>query len=194
MAITAGGILYAQSFELGFTVGSSLDLSCLADTGADIAMVFSIPSGLDIGFGTGLRFASPIYRKTVANTITSADKVSRDYSADLTLPLFSRLRYRFPANFFLQIDSGYRFGLASVCYGKGWAPANSKKSTFNGIIIEPQAGFHLDSRRSLSFGMTLQQYSRGDARRSSSAEHSSYEYRTVNRWSPIVFIRYSILL
>lgn len=194
VSIMAGVIMYAQTFELGLIAGSSVNLSCLADVGADMAMVISTSGGFDFGLGTGLRFASPISRITMDDTKNSAEVVSRVYSGDLTLPLFVRFRYRFPANLFVQSDVGYRFGLLSVLYGTGWAPSNSKKSMFSGVLIEPQVGFHISDRSSLSFGMTLQRYARGEAHRYSVAYSSNYTYETVDRWSPIAFIKFNIAL
>lgn len=197
LSIMTGTVSYAQSFELGFIAGTSADLSCLADTGVDIATIIPTSSSVDFGIGTGLRFASPMYKrilKTIAGDKALTGNVVRKYSADIALPLFARFRYRFPSNFFLQTDAGYRFGLLSLHYGIGWAPTNGKECTFRGIFVEPQAGFRINKGGTISFGMTFQHYSRADEIQSFTFEQVSYSHTTVSAWSPIVFVRYSLSL
>lgn len=196
--ILSGASSFAQTFELGFKAGTSLNLSCLADAGVDVAMVFPTAGGFDLGIGSGLLFSVPLDRKTATKTNSSKEQISREYSTDFTLPLFARFRFRFQSNFFLQADAGYRFGLVSLYYGEGRdfgaIPANAKESTFRGLFFEPQAGFHVSERGTLSFGMTWQRYKRGDAHRSVSTDEVFYSYNTVPDWCPLVFVRYCISL
>lgn len=191
--LLTGTVSFAQSFEWGNRLGTSVNLSCLVEAGTDISMVFPTNSGFDFGLGAGLRFSMPMWRKHKWATYTT-EKVQtrRNYNAEFTLPLFVKLRYRFPSGFFLQTDAGYRCGLVALFDGLDLA--SRAESTFRGFFVEPQAGFRLNAMGTLSFGLTLQRYTRGEGLNTHTPQSVVYTYQTVTDWSPIAFVKYTVLL
>ena len=106
VALLLGSFAYAQPFELGFVAGTSLNRSCQVDAGADIAWMYSTEHRIDFGIGTGLRYARPMHRINR----DAAGPVTRDYSNELGVPVFGRLRYWFSEEFFAQAEVGIAVG------------------------------------------------------------------------------------
>ena len=191
-AFSLGLIAHGQSFELGFTAGSAVDLSCQIDAGADAAWIWEALPGLDLGFGTGLRYARPMSRKNL-RIKGPEEKVERGWSNELSVPLFGRIRYRFPGTFFLMADAGYRLGGIHVNDGF-LAGGYGNSAALHGFYVEPQCGFHLGSRYALGLGLTLHQATRGDSTLTISEDKITEEYHAIQTWSPIAFVRFSMFL
>lgn len=91
-----------------------------------------------------------------------------DYHGELTLPIFMRGRYLLAeaeyargANFFIQCDLGYRFGLSAYNTGKNEGVfSNLEKCNVKGLFIEPQFGIALNETLSLSLGLPFQHYNK----------------------------------
>jgi hypothetical protein len=178
--------------ELGLSAGTSLKGLNQVDTRIDFAWAFEVGPGLDLGFGTGLRYARPMH----ALKETDGVKVNEDYVNGLGLPLFIRLRYSFPGNFFIQADTGYQLGLLTLDIGKGYFYPFPGCRSLSGLFVEPQAGFSIAPGKTISFGLSLQdrKFLHQIQSGSLNSENYSLSDRTDHTLDAIVFVRYCIEL
>ena len=180
----------AQPFELGLSTGTSVNGTCQIDIGADMAYIFSIAGGLDMGIGAGLKFARPIYKVT-HNDRFGRQYDEREYANELAVPFFGRIRYSIPNGVFFQADAGYRIALVDLVW---WFPGWN----LSGEYFEPQVGYRLDTKRSLSIGASLQHCPCRDHITTESGSGESYimtgQESSVKIWRPVAFIKYSITL
>ena len=187
-ALLAGVLAKGQSFEMGVTAGSALT-SCQIDAGVDFAAVFNVLPGLDLGAGTGVRFARPMRSKTIEKTLAD-ESTSRKYSSELGIPVFGRIRYTFPGSYWVMVDAGYRFGIFN---NEDNLPGGAeKKYNAKGVFIEPQVGFNFGSRFSLGAGMTLQHLSMNETTIQQSGDIIYQEMKDIHPWAPIAFLRFGI--
>lgn len=194
-AMFLGVAAAAQPFELGVSTGTSVNGSSQVDTGIDISYIFTIMPDLELGLGTGMRYARPLYNKTTTRIITNKDGTTADntnvdkmFLNEITIPMFVRIRYSATHNLFLQADAGHRFRLFSII---DYFPV---PESVTGWFIDPQIGYRLSPKRAISLGLQLQggkhheihhTIDRTDGVRISS--HSKLN----NTVRPIAFIRYT---
>ena len=157
VALLMGTAAFGQPFELGFQAGTSVNGSSQADAGLDIAYVFPVAPNLELGFGTGLRYARPMTQKIRTFTVTEenpfSERVSRVFLNEFSIPLFGRIRYSATNNLFIQADAGYKFTIISFGFDDGiyFTPEN-----LSSFYFEPQLGYRLDNKRTLSVGVSHQ--------------------------------------
>lgn len=194
-AMFLGVAAAAQPFELGVSTGTSVNGSSQVDTSIDISYIFTIMPDLELGLGTGMRYARPLYNKTTTRIITNKDGTTADntnvdkmFLNEITIPMFVRIRYSATHNLFLQADAGHRFRLFSII---DYFPV---PESVTGWFIDPQIGYRLSPKRAISLGLQLQggkhheihhTIDRTDGVRISS--HSKLN----NTVRPIAFIRYT---
>lgn len=194
VAMLMGTAAFGQHFELGFQAGTSVNGSSQVDIGLDIAYVFPVAPNLELGLGTGLRYARPMTQKIRTFTVTEdnpfSERVSREFLNEFSIPLFARIRYSATDRLFIQADAGYKFTIISFEFDEGiyFTPEN-----LSGFYFEPQLGFRLDERRSLSVGVSHQlcnieyvleinDYVRGT---------ESSTHMTIASARPVAFIKYT---
>ena len=194
-AMFLGVAAAAQPFELGVSTGTSVNGSSQVDTSIDISYIFTIMPDLELGLGTGMRYARPLYDKKTTRIITNKDGTTADntnvdkmFLNEITIPMFVRIRYSATHNLFLQADAGHRFRLFSII---DYFPV---PESVTGWFIDPQIGYRLSPKRAISLGLQLQggkhheihhTIDRTDGVRISS--HSKLN----NTVRPIAFIRYT---
>ena len=157
VALLMGTAAFGQPFELGFQAGTSVNGSSQVDIGLDIAYVFPVAPNLELGLGTGLRYARPMTQKIRTFTVTEdnpfSERVSREFLNEFSIPLFARIRYSATDRLFIQADAGYKFTIISFEFDDGiyFTPEN-----LSSFYFEPQLGYRLDNKRSLSVGVSHQ--------------------------------------
>ena len=157
LTIFTGLAAFGQPFELGLQAGTSVNGSSQVDAGLDIAYVLPVAPNLELGLGTGLRYARPMTQKIRTLTVTEANPFSEKWSKkilnEFSIPLFGRIRYSATNNLFIQADAGYKFTIISFLFDDGiyFTPEN-----LSGFFFEPQLGYRLDNKRSLSVGVSHQ--------------------------------------
>lgn len=191
VALLLGTAAFGQPFELGVLAGTSLNGTSQVDFGLDIAYMHPVTSRLEIGAGAGSRYARPLFE------ITNLDRakdgihthtVTKDYFNEIAIPFFARVRYSLPKRLCLQADAGYRFALVEVLDGFFTPEAKA----MSGVYFEPQIGFMLDAKRSLTFGVSIQNslYKKKDT--TENRDEGSFEsiVKHHNLWRPVAFVRY----
>jgi hypothetical protein len=169
---------YAQRYyddrrnEIGRTgsVASYLDLhlgegvgrGAKAIGGGDFSFLARLSPEFQFGVGIGLDYVHALALQGKLN-----NKSEYDYHGELTMPLFLRGRYLLGdtysrgANYFVQCDLGYRFGISAYNTGKEKNLAkNLEKCNVKGFFIEPQFGIAINDIISLSFGLPFQRYTK----------------------------------
>lgn len=152
------------------TVASYLDLhlgegvgkGAKAIGGGNLSFLARLAPEFQFGVGIGLDYIHALALQGKENN----DK-KYDYHGELSLPLFLRGRYILGdaysrgANFFVQCDLGYRFGLGSLNSGKDARFIDKfEKNNVKGFFAEPQFGIAINDIISLSFGLPFQHYNK----------------------------------
>lgn len=194
-ALLCGIAAAGQPIELSFSAGTSLNGSNQIDAGSDIAYIIALTPVLELGIGTGLRYARPLYETSTIRIISIKDgetvdntTVNKDYLNEISIPMFVRIRYSAARNLFLQADAGYRFPIFSA---EGFFPV---PEAFTGWFVDPQIGYRLSPKRTISLGLQLQggkhseSFSFSDLISGHIESHPTKHNHVVR---PIAFIRYT---
>ena len=73
----------------------------------------------------------------------------------MDMPLFLRVGYNFD-KLYANVDAGYTLGLVAR-YGRGYVPGGWDDCDYDGLFVEPQIGWRIDSRNSVALSLLLQQ-------------------------------------
>lgn len=158
-------------YDLTGTVASYLDLhfgqgigrGAKGIGGADVAFLYRMSPILQFGVGAGVDY---IHALALQGKLDKKNEF--DYHGELTMPVFIRGRYLLAdagyargANFFVQCDLGYRFGLSAYNTSKKEGIIkNIEKCNVKGLFFEPQFGVALNETLSLSLGLPVQHYNK----------------------------------
>lgn len=152
------------------TVASYLDLhlgqfmgkGANAIGGGDFSFLARLSPEFQFGVGVGVDYIHALAFQGKENNEKKYDK-----HGELSLPLFLRGRYLLGdlysrgANYFIQCDLGYRFGLRAFNSGKNAGLFDKfEKTNVKGFFIEPQFGIAINDVISLSFGLPFQHYNK----------------------------------
>ncbi len=187
LEFTASG----QPFELGVLAGTSLNGTSQVDFGMDIAYMHPLTTHLEIGAGAGIRYARPLFEMTYRDETkdgVTTHTVTKDYFNEMAVPFFARVRYSLPKKFYLQTDAGYRFALLEIL---DWFFTPEAKE-MSGVYFEPQVGYMLDPKRSLTIGVSIQNsfFIKRETIQDWDAGHFNSMYRTHRIWRPVAVVRY----
>lgn len=158
-------------YDLTGTVASYLDLhvgegvgrGAKGIGGANLSFLYRMSPVFQFGVGGGVDYIHALALQGRQNK-----KNEYDYHGELTLPVFIRGRYLLGdvvytrgANFFIQGDLGYRFGLSAYNTGKNKGVIkNLEKCNVKGLFIEPQFGIAINDALSVSLGFPFQHYNK----------------------------------
>lgn len=107
---------------------------------------YNIDSHWRVGGGLGIRLSSSYKLK---------DFPRRNEHNELDIPLFLRVGYNLD-RLYASIDAGYTLGLVAR-YGFGLDPGGWDDCDYDGLFVEPQIGWRIDSRNSVALSLLLQQ-------------------------------------
>lgn len=107
---------------------------------------YNIDSHWRVGGGLGIRLSSSYKLK---------DFPRRNEHNELDIPLFLRVGYNLD-RLYASIDAGYTLGLVAR-HGFGLVPGGSDDCDYDGLFVEPQIGWRIDSRNSVALSLLLQQ-------------------------------------
>lgn len=158
-------------YDLTGTVASYLDLhagqgighGAKGIGGANLSFLYRMSPLFQFGVGGGVDY---IHGLALQGKLDKKNEY--DYHGELTLPVFIRGRYLIGeagytsgANFFIQGDLGYRFGLSAYNTGKEKGIIkNLEKCNVKGLFIEPQFGVAINEALSVSLGFPFQHYTK----------------------------------
>ena len=150
---------------LDLHLGEGVGRGAQAIGGANVSFLYRFAPEFQFGIGAGVD-----YVHALALQGGSGKNKDYDYHGELTLPIFMRGRYALSgtgyydsgAQFFIQCDLGYRFGLSAYNTGKNSGVKNLAKNFENcnvkGVFLEPQIGIAPNRVLSFSFGLPFQRY------------------------------------
>lgn len=107
---------------------------------------YNIDSHWRVGGGLGIRLSSSYKLK---------DFPRKNEHNELDIPLFLRVGYNLD-RLYASIDAGYTLGLVAR-YGFGLVPGGWDDCDYDGLFVEPQIGWRIDSRNSVALSLLLQQ-------------------------------------
>ena len=107
---------------------------------------YNIDSHWRVGGGLGIRLSSSYKLK---------DFPRRNEHNELDIPLFLRVGYNLD-RLYASIDAGYTLGLVAR-HGFGLDQGGWDDCDYDGLFVEPQIGWRIDSRNSVALSLLLQQ-------------------------------------
>jgi hypothetical protein len=147
---------------IDFHLGEGIGRGAKAIAGGNLSFLARLSPEFQFGVGMGLDYVHALALQGKLNK-----EKEYDYHGELTLPLFMRGRYLMGdvytrgANFFIQCDFGYRFGISAYNTGKNKGVIkNLEKCNVKGLFFEPQLGIAINEIISLSFGLPIQHYNK----------------------------------
>ena len=140
-------------------IGEGIGRGAKGTGGINVAFLYRMSPFLQFGVGGGVDY---IHALALQGKLDKKNEY--DYHGELTLPVYMRGRYLLAdagyargANFFVQFDLGYRFGLSAYNTGKNKGILNNlEKCKAKGLFMEPQFGVALNETLSLSIGLPIQ--------------------------------------
>ena len=140
-------------------LGEGIGRGAKGTGGINVAFLYRMSPLLQFGVGGGVDY---IHALALQGKLDKKNEY--DYHGELTLPVYMRGRYLLAdagyargANFFVQFDLGYRFGLSAYNTGKNNGILNNlEKCKAKGLFMEPQFGITLNETLSLSIGLPIQ--------------------------------------
>ena len=158
-------------YDLSGTVASYFDIhlgegigrGAKGTGGINAAFLYRMSPVFQFGVGGGIDYVHALALQGKLNK-----KNEFDYHGELTLPVFMRGRYLLAeagytggADFFIQFDLGYRFGISAYNTGKNKGVFNNlEKCNVKGLFIEPQFGIDINETLSVSLGLPFQHYNK----------------------------------
>ena len=141
--VSTGVGIVNTDFKTGIGV---VDREAIISLTPEFVAQYNIDSHWRVGAGLGLRIASSYKLKGFPR---------KNEHNELDIPLFLRVGYSV-GDIYASIDAGYTLGLVAR-YGFGFVPGGRDDCDYDGLFIEPQIGWRIDSRNSVAVGLMLQQ-------------------------------------
>jgi len=150
---------------LDLHLGEGVGRGAHAIGGANVSFLYRMSPEFQFGVGAGVDYVHALELQG-----GSGRNKDYDYHGELTLPVFMRGRYALGgtgyydsgAQFFVQCDLGYRFGLSAYNTGKESGikkiAKNFENCNVKGVFFEPQIGIAPNRTLSVSFGLPFQRY------------------------------------
>ena len=141
--ISTGVGVVDTDFKTGIGV---VDREAIISITPEFVAQYNLDSHWRVGAGLGIRLSSSYKLKGFPR---------KNEHNELDMPLFLRVGYNLD-RLYASIDAGYTLGLVAR-YGFGFAPGGWDDCDYDGLFVEPQIGWRIDSRNSVALSLLLQQ-------------------------------------
>lgn len=141
--ISTGVGVVDTDFKTGIGV---VDREAIISLTPEFVAQYNIDSHWRVGGGLGIRLSSSYELKYFPRS---------NKHIEMDMPLFLRVGYNL-GNIYASVDAGYTLGLVAR-YGRGYVPGGWDDCDYDGLFVEPQIGWRIDSRNSVAVGLMLQQ-------------------------------------
>lgn len=141
--VSTGVGIVDTDFKTGIGV---VDREAIISITPEFVAQYNIDSHWRVGGGLGIRLSSSYKLK---------DFPRKNEHNELDMPLFLRVGYNLD-RLYASIDAGYTLGLVAR-YGFGLVPGGWDDCDYDGLFVEPQIGWRIDSRNSVALSLLLQQ-------------------------------------
>lgn len=141
--ISTGVGVVDTDFKTGIGV---VDREAIISITPEFVAQYNLDSHWRVGAGLGVRFSSSYRLKHFPRS---------NKHREMDMPIFLRVGYNL-GNIYASVDTGYTLGLVAL-YGLGMLPGGWDDCDYDGLFVEPQIGWRIDTRNSVALSLLLQQ-------------------------------------
>lgn len=174
------------SYSLELKAGAGIGHGPVALFTPEFVAQYDLGGGFIAGAGAGARQAMPC----LSYNVTNGKYDGRTFVEEIDFPVFIRAGYGMD-KFYANLDAGYAIGVGSVrLFAAGGGPM---EAIYDGFFVEPHIGWRFSDKRSLALGVLFQQSTVADRNVTYDDSSLKEEYRTRNRITPAITLRYGIM-